>query len=86
MANYQIMISFHEKLRGFVEGFSLKFVQNSHQIFFWNLGSGLDKDSVIFTNDLGWIRIPKKGFGLITTGSSLQCTEVTREVPRFTRG
>jgi len=41
------------------------------------LGSGIAKDSVIFANDLGWIRIPKKGFGLITTmhqlGKNLFC-------------
>ena len=54
------MISFLEKFWGFVEGFALRFVQDSHQIFFLNSGSGIAKDSVIFANDLGWIRIPKK--------------------------
>ena len=66
------MISFLEKLRGFVEGFALRFVQDSHQIFFFNLGSGIAKDSVIFANDLGWIPIPKKGFGLITNSEPFQ--------------
>ena len=41
-------------------------MKDSHQIFFWNLGSGITNDSVLFANDLGWIRIPKKGSGLIT--------------------
>ena len=54
------MVSFISKLRGFVEEFPLRFVQDSHQIFFLNLRSGIATDSVIFANDLGWIRIPKK--------------------------
>ena len=65
------MISFLEKFRGFVVGFALRFVQDSHQIFFLIWESGIAKDSVIFANDLGWIRIPRKGFGLITRVS--QC-------------
>ena len=50
------MITSLEKLRGFVEGFALRLVQDLHQIFFFYLGSGIAKDSVIFAKDLGWIR------------------------------
>ena len=60
------MISFLEKLTGVVEGFALRFVQDLRQIFFWNLGLGITNDSVLFANNLRWIRIPKKGSGLIT--------------------
>ena len=64
------MITFLEKLRGFVEGFALRFVQDPHQIFVINLGSEIAKDLVIFAKDLGWIRIKKKD-----SGSSLMCIQ-----------
>ena len=47
----------------FLSGFALRFVQDSHQMFFWNLSSGIANDSVIFANALGWIRTPKKDLG-----------------------
>ena len=62
------MVSFISKLRGFVEEFPLRFVQDSHQIFFWIW----DQESLqIRSFSLmiwGGFESPKNGYGLITFG------------------
>ena len=66
------MITSLEKLRGFVEGFALRFVQDLHQIFFFIW----DQESLKIRSFLLKIW---DGFGLITTVCYCSGHRVTRD-------